>query len=655
MRKLLLLSTLMLFFAVMANAQVSAYTFSQSSGTYTEISGGTILGTGTVDDVSYNANNIGFNFIYNGIAYTQFSVNANGFIAMGATVSSSYSAISGGSSNNVIVPLNNDLQGNASGEIRYEVQGTTPNQVLIIQWKNFRYWGTTGDDYNFQIRLYETTNTVQFVYGAFIKNATSRTMQVGLRGSSNADFNNRTTTTDWSVTTAGALNTATCALTTTVYPASGLTFTWTAPCFGPSGLSASNFTTNSADISWVAPAIPPVSYEWKVVLAGAGSGGAAVDAGTTVHPVVTDNASGLSAGTAYDLWVRSSCGGSDYSGWVGPYTFVTACNNVSSFPFMQGFESTTFQPACWTLTQVSGTGNWNRVTTGTSPTCTPHGGTAMARFNSYSFSAGTSSALISPALDFPTNNFYVSFWMFRDAGYPTTADLVNVYYNTAPNLTGATLLGTINRTMALAPVVVAEGWYEYSFPMPGGSAGTSRFVIFEAVSAFGNNIFIDDVLIDVVPTCPKPTAVTISGETQTTADIDWTEAGTATSWQVCWGEAGFTPGDINELGRAITAAHPYTIIGLQSNHLYTAHVRSICGVGDTSTWTASSVFATACADYFSVPYLKLLRPIRPSVGHQLILTQAEPSGDCRLHRIIPPEDCIRLCMHTVLPECRTAI
>jgi len=48
---------------------------------YTEITGGTQLTT-SCDDTNYAANAIPFTFTFNGTAYTQFSVNCNGFIAM---------------------------------------------------------------------------------------------------------------------------------------------------------------------------------------------------------------------------------------------------------------------------------------------------------------------------------------------------------------------------------------------------------------------------------------------------------------------------------------------------------------------------------------------------------------------------------------------
>ena len=75
-----------LFTCWQINAQVSSYGFSQSAGTYTEITGGTVLGVATNDDTNFNANPIGFSFVYNGTTYTQFSVNANGFLALGMVI-----------------------------------------------------------------------------------------------------------------------------------------------------------------------------------------------------------------------------------------------------------------------------------------------------------------------------------------------------------------------------------------------------------------------------------------------------------------------------------------------------------------------------------------------------------------------------------------
>jgi hypothetical protein len=177
-----------------AQAQVSTYSFSQSSGTYTAVSGGTTLGIPGNDDTSFPDNPIGFTFWYNGIAYTKFSVNANGFLALGTTVSSSYTSLSSGSSNNVISAQNADIQGDATtGNLQFITTGTAPNRTLVVQWTNYDdYPSSLGTDtYNFQIRLSETSNVVNVVYGSTVCNQIAGLFEVGLRGNSNADYNNR--------------------------------------------------------------------------------------------------------------------------------------------------------------------------------------------------------------------------------------------------------------------------------------------------------------------------------------------------------------------------------------------------------------------------------------------------------------------------------
>ena len=153
MKKIFTLLFVFLLCAGNSWAQVNIYSFVSSAGSFTAISGGTVLSTGTFDDNVYNAINIGFTFTYNAVGYTQFSVNDNGWLCMGATAVSSYTPISTGASNNVISALGRDIQGNTTGELRYQVLGTSPNQTLVVQWLHMKKYGTTGtgDDWSFQI------------------------------------------------------------------------------------------------------------------------------------------------------------------------------------------------------------------------------------------------------------------------------------------------------------------------------------------------------------------------------------------------------------------------------------------------------------------------------------------------------------------------
>jgi gliding motility-associated-like protein len=166
----------------------------------------------------------------------------------------------------------------------------------------------------------------------------------------------------------------------------------------------------------------------------------------------------------------------------------------------ESFDGTTFVPTGWTNLNTSGSNTWTRVTAGTSPTCSPQSGVGMAKFNSFDVGSGIRS-LISPVLNFSASGTkQISFWMYRDNGYNTTGDKVDVLTNTNPNLTGATLVGTVNRARGLAPVVTtANGWYQYTFNVSTTSATT--YVILRGTSAYGNNIYVDNVSVSVLNVC----------------------------------------------------------------------------------------------------------------------------------------------------------
>jgi len=214
----------------------------------------------------------------------------------------------------------------------------------------------------------------------------------------------------------------------------------------------------------------------------------------------------LDAGTYYvfvasSVFVDNECG-NENKYWI---TLTGISCFVETFPFKESFDGGTFAPPCWKNVNAAGTGipgTWDRQTAGTNPTCTPHSGAAMARFDSYDYDAGTKGILVTPQLALPSDQYEVHFWMYRDDGFSADADLVNVYYNIAPNPTGGTLLGTINRYYGFSPAVSTPNmWYEYIFNMPAGSSGNA-YIVFKGVSQFGNSIFIDDVKVKAIFNCP---------------------------------------------------------------------------------------------------------------------------------------------------------
>jgi gliding motility-associated-like protein len=185
--------------------------------------------------------------------------------------------------------------------------------------------------------------------------------------------------------------------------------------------------------------------------------------------------------------------------------FVSQGQNILS----EGFENG-FPPSGWTSTNAGSGLAWSRTTAGTFPTQSPYAGSYEGKVNTFSVSSGTA-LLITPVVSFnyTSGSNTVSFWMYRDNGYNTSADKIDVYVNTTAATAGGTVIGTVNRAIGLSPTVSANGWYYYSFPVPGTYNTSTNYVIFAATSAYGNDIYVDEISIDHLPPCTG----TISGGT----------------------------------------------------------------------------------------------------------------------------------------------
>ncbi|MBK6776174.1 MAG: hypothetical protein IPG74_10165 [Flavobacteriales bacterium] len=110
--------------ALPLSAQVATnYNFSQTTGTYTPITGGTIVATQTstsgatsMDDVNYTlpGGTIPFNFTYDGVVYTGLNINSNGYVTFGATLPAAgfpYGAISNTAAySGAVAAFSRDLQ-----------------------------------------------------------------------------------------------------------------------------------------------------------------------------------------------------------------------------------------------------------------------------------------------------------------------------------------------------------------------------------------------------------------------------------------------------------------------------------------------------------------------------------------------------------------
>lgn len=181
---------LLMLLGSLSFAAVAEYSFAQAPSTYTELTAPTQIHGSDVDDAMSPVIDIGFNFAYSDGVYTQFKANSNGFITLNPSSST-------GLSNNLTTQLLiiggvwDDLKTNTDGSVSYELSGAAPNRVLTVQYKNLKWYYSASpvNLVNFQIKLYETTNQVEIVYGTLgDAPGTSASASIGISGEIAGDF-----------------------------------------------------------------------------------------------------------------------------------------------------------------------------------------------------------------------------------------------------------------------------------------------------------------------------------------------------------------------------------------------------------------------------------------------------------------------------------
>ncbi|MEI7801458.1 MAG: GEVED domain-containing protein [Bacteroidota bacterium] len=190
------------------------WAFASTLGTVTSVATGVGM---SMDDAVYPGKLIGFNFDYNGILYNTVGISTNGFIwfGTGSPATTNYTPLSSttgqtGTVDGIISVMGGNMSGRvASSSISIVTYNSSPNRIFVIEWNNVKVSpGTSRSDY--QIRLYESTNNVEFWYNTLPYPLGFETWsgEVGIRGTTTTDFLNRSTgcsdAASWSTSSSGA-------------------------------------------------------------------------------------------------------------------------------------------------------------------------------------------------------------------------------------------------------------------------------------------------------------------------------------------------------------------------------------------------------------------------------------------------------------------
>ena len=356
-------------------------------------------------------------------------------------------------------------------------------------------------------------------------------------------------------------------------------------CIAPNTVAVGATDASSAEISWYNPnASDNCEIEYKAD-ADADWTSTGTFSGSTYTLV------GLDANTQYQLHVRAVCGAGNESAWSETVTFRTECEAIVTLPYSNNFDSDTYGSGTDAYIYC-----WDRYTTDPSkpvqmyPTSAANSTPNALRFYD---GANVTNIAIMPRVDesISLNQLQVSFYVRSTSSTaPVIFELGVMTDKSDP--TTFEVLDTIP-----APYLPNNQYtlVEYSLA---NYTGYGQYIAFRASKGNGgNNLRLDDVTLDYIPTCMHPTNLVLDAVTSDAVTVHWSEPGYATNWYIEYGPAGFVPGE----GMVEPAYDTtYTVNGLNPNTEYELYVWSDCG-GMEST-SISTSFRTDCGPITELPY-----------------------------------------------------
>ncbi|MEI8204414.1 MAG: FG-GAP-like repeat-containing protein [Bacteroidota bacterium] len=248
-------------------------------------------------------------------------------------------------------------------------------------------------------------------------------------------------------------------------------------------------------------AVNALGYQWYSNTIASNSGGtslsAAYGAQTNTYTPQSDT-----LGTKYYYCVvQGVCGQNTKSDVSGAY-ITFDCNPITT-PWSEGFEGNTFPPGCWSNQAITGNDYWIKDNSNSAFGT----GTSSIRTNFYYEYNNESYDLITRA--FNLNSFQVPKLKFDYAyaylGYGFV-DYLNIYTSSDYGQSWA-LLQSMNGESGGSLVTAGQSnvdfipvpndWATIKIPIP----STTNMIKFEAVSGYGNNLWLDNIgVIDDTPT-----------------------------------------------------------------------------------------------------------------------------------------------------------
>lgn len=149
-----------------------------------------------------------------------------------------------------------------------------------------------------------------------------------------------------------------------------ITIAPTPTCVAPTALNATGITTNDITINWTGSvSMPVMGYDYYYSTTNVAPTASTPPSGSVVQGSINATITGLPPGTPHYFWVRSNCGGNDYSIWAGPLQASTLIVNDEA----SGAIPLTVNPDYNCGTVATGTTIGATQSADAAPSCNPTG------------------------------------------------------------------------------------------------------------------------------------------------------------------------------------------------------------------------------------------------------------------------------------------
>ncbi len=357
-------------------------------------------------------------------------------------------------------------------------------------------------------------------------------------------------------------------------------------------MTASNNTATTVELSWTDP---NQSSSWLVEY---GPMGFTTGQGTTVTVTTLPHTlTGLTNNTNYEYNVRPICSATDTGSWAYQRKAFSTTQIPATIPYSYDFETVT-EWNNWSTNSNNGV-NWFR-------------GTADAQ-------SGTSSAYVSNdnGITIGTDQYNITnAVLYRDIDFGTSDSTYILSFNarSGGNSTDATNAGLVvllvdpsipvqaSNNSATSPWGNIDSLYQYIRIGYTDTAWSSYNVSIDNVSGIQRLVFfwynsfmfnfvgtpgvVDDISIQY-SACPRPTGLTASNITSSSATLSWNGDANA-QYEIVYNQGS------NSTNQTVTSnTNSIALSNLTPGTSYYAQVRKICG-NDTSIYSDAYTFTTLC-------------------------------------------------------------